>query len=181
VIVTDVFALTGVVVIVKVPLVVPAAIVTLPGTCATEVLLLCKLTTAPELGAAPVKVTVPVELAPPTRDAGVLLIEDKVTATALILRVAVRPTPSVAVIVAEVLLATANVLTVKVLEMLPAGTVTEAGTVATAALLLDSVTMAPPDGAGLVRVTVPVARVPPTTVVGVTESDVSTMAGGAPP
>jgi hypothetical protein len=93
----------------KVLLVVPAAIVTLPGTCATELLLLCKLTTAPELGAASVKVTVPVELAPPTTDVGVLLREDKVTATALTLRVAVRLMPSIAVIVTEVLLATVNV------------------------------------------------------------------------
>jgi hypothetical protein len=55
--------------------------------------------------------------------------------------------------------------------VLPAGTVTKAGTVATAALLPDSATVAPPFGAGPLRVTVPVAPVPPTTVVGLTEID----------
>jgi hypothetical protein len=43
----------------------------------------------------------------------------------------------------------------------PAATVTEAGTV-TAALLLVSVTTAPPDGAAASSVTVPLVDVPPT-------------------
>ena len=47
----------------------------------------------------------------------------------------------------------------------PAGTVTLAGTV-TAELLLCSVTTAPPEGAGLFSVIVPVAEVPPLTVEG---------------
>jgi hypothetical protein len=84
-----VFVAIGVVVIVKVALVAPPVTVTLAGTCATDVLLLCNVTTAPVLGAAPVNVTVPVELLPPTTDVGVLVRDDKVTATALMLRVAV--------------------------------------------------------------------------------------------
>jgi hypothetical protein len=44
---------------------------------------------------------------------------------------------------------------VKVALVAPAGTVTLAGTVATAVLLLDRVTTVPPDGAGLFNVTVP--------------------------
>ena len=48
----------------------------------------------------------------------------------------------------------------------PATTVTLAGTVATAGLLLESVTAAPPTGAGALRVTVPVETVPPVTLVG---------------
>lgn len=48
----------------------------------------------------------------------------------------------------------------------PTGTVTLAGTVATAVLLLESVTSAPPEGAAAVKVTVPVEKLPPTTDVG---------------
>ena len=55
----------------------------------------------------------------------------------------------------------------KVAVVAPAATVTFAGTVA-AALSLDNVTRAPPVGAGLLRVTVPVEALPPVTLVGVT-------------
>lgn len=55
----------------------------------------------------------------------------------------------------------------KVAVVAPAATVTLAGTVA-AALLLDSVTIAPPAGATLPNVTVPVDPLPPTTAVGLT-------------
>ena len=164
VIVTDVFVATGVVVIVKVVLVLPGAMVTLVGTCATDVLLLCSATTAPPAGAAPVKVTVPVELAPPTTAVGLLVIEERLAA--LTVKDAVRLTPSVAVIVAELLLATPDVVTVNVVEVLPAGTVTEVGTVATAVLLLCRETETPPVGAGPVRVTVPVEGLPPIKLVG---------------
>ena len=47
------------------------------------------------------------------------------------------------------------VLTVKVAEVEPAGTNTLAGTVATVVSLLDSVTVAPPAGAGAPNTTVP--------------------------
>jgi hypothetical protein len=69
---TEVFVATGVVVIVNVAEVLPAGTVTLPavGTWTTEVLLLCKVTTAPPTGAAPFRVTVPVEVFPPTSVAG---------------------------------------------------------------------------------------------------------------
>ena len=69
-------------------------------------------------------------------------------------------------IVTVTLLATGLVLTVKVAEVALAGTVTLAGTCAAALLLLDSVTTAPPVGAGMFSVTVPVEEVPPTTEVG---------------
>ncbi len=60
------------VVAVKVVLVCPADTVTLDGTC-TAVLLLDKLTAAPPLGAAPLKVTVPVEEFPPVTVEGLKL------------------------------------------------------------------------------------------------------------
>jgi len=68
--------------------------------------------------------------------------------------------------VAEVFVATELVDTTKVAVVALAATVTLGGTVAAATLLLDSVTIAPPAGAGPVKVTVPVEEVPPITDVG---------------
>jgi hypothetical protein len=84
-------------------------------------------------------------------------------------------------IVAEVEIRTMDVFTVKVALALPAGTVTLAGTLAAAALLLESVTCAPPAGAGPLRVTVPVdgPKGPPTTPVGFNVSDEAVGRGGA--
>lgn len=68
-------------------------------------------------------------------------------------------------IVADVLLATAVVVTVNVVLVVPAATVTLAGTCAEP-LFEDSATAAPPAGAGPFRVTVPVELLPPTKLVG---------------
>jgi hypothetical protein len=83
---------------------------------------------------------------------------------------AVRDAPADPVIVTGVDAVTADVVTVKVRLVLPAATVTLAGTVATDVLLLDSDTTVPPDGAAPVKVTVPCELLPPTTVVGLNET-----------
>src|SRR5437667_90406 len=73
--------------------------------------------------------------------------------------------------------ATALVLIVKFALLLPAGTVTLEGTLA-AALLLESITCAPPAGAGPLSVTVPVDDCsPPATLVGFNVSE-ETAGGG---
>jgi hypothetical protein len=63
-------------------------------------------------------------------------------------------------------LLTATELTVKVALVLPLGTVTLAGTVATELLLPVRVTTAPPAGAGPLSKTVPCEVVPPVTLAG---------------
>jgi hypothetical protein len=68
--VTGVLLVTGLVVTEKVAVVAPDATVTLAGTCATAVLPLDSVTTAPPAGAAAANVTVPVDEAPPTTEAG---------------------------------------------------------------------------------------------------------------
>ena len=68
--------------------------------------------------------------------------------------------------VTGVAVATAVVVTENVAVVCPAVTVTLAGTAATAALLLPSVTTAPPAGATALNVTVPVEPAPPVTLVG---------------
>ena len=74
--------------------------------------------------------------------------------------------------------ATALVLTVKDALVAPAATVTLEGTLATVVLLLESVTCAPPVGAGPLSVTVPVDEFPPVTLVGLSVNEESVGAGG---
>ena len=66
---------------------------------------------------------------------------------------------------------TALVLTVKGALVAPVATVTLEGTVAAVVLLLESVTVAPPAGAGPLSVTVPVEEFPPVTLLGFSVSD----------
>ena len=71
-----------------------------------------------------------------------------------------------AMIVTSVEAPTAVVVTLKFALVAPAATVTLAGRLATARLLLDSVTTAPPAGAAPVNVAVPCDALPPVTLVG---------------
>ena len=152
---------------VKRALVVPAGMVMLLDTLA-RLELLRNCTTTPPAGAGPLRVTVPVAVLPPHTVVGLIVSDWSVTlGEGLTVRVAVRETPPAeAVIVTLVALETARVETVKVALVVPAGTVTVLGTVATLGLLLLRFTTNPPDGAGAVRVTVPVLLLPPTTLVG---------------
>lgn len=112
---------------------------------------------------------------PPTTDPGDLVIEDKVAAVTV--RVALALTPSVAVTTELLVDGTPKVVTVNVVDVLPAGTVTLAGTVAAAALLVVSATVAPPAGAVTFSRTVPVEVLPPTTLVGLSETEETATVG----
>jgi hypothetical protein len=86
--------------------------------------------------------------------------------------------PKAPVMVTVVAVVTVDVVTVKVAVVAPAATVTLVGTLA-AVELSESVTTAPPVGAALVSVTVPVEEAPPTTEVGLTLTDDRLAAAGA--
>ena len=92
----------------------------------------------------------------------------------LTVRVAVRETPAaVAVTVTEVCVLTVLVDAAKLALAWPPGTVTLVGT-ETAPLELVRLTAVPAEGAGAVRVTVPVEDAPPITLVGERASEEST-------
>ena len=71
-----------------------------------------------------------------------------------------------AVIFTDVVVVTGAVVTANVVLVAPAGTVTEAGTLDTLVLPLVSVTSAPPVGAALKSVTVPLLPAPPVSTDG---------------
>src|SRR3989441_512298 len=137
-IVAEVDAVTDTVVTLNVVLVLPAGTVTLPiaGTLATAVLLLKRVTTAPPVGAAALKVTVPVEDAGPITLVGLSASVESVTggggagSETVSSAVLVRP-PKEAEIVMVVDVVTEVVVTLKLAVVDPAATVTLAGTVAT--------------------------------------------------
>ena len=70
VIVAEVFAVTCVVMTIKLAELAPAGTRTLARTFAMEGLLLVRLTATPPIGAGPLRVTVPVEELPPLTDVG---------------------------------------------------------------------------------------------------------------
>ena len=129
--VTDVEAVTALVVTANVALVAPAATVTLAGTAAADPLLE-RATTAPPVGAAPPSVTVPVDGVPPLTVAGLSATEDSAAAVAgfTVSKVVLVVPPYDAEMVIGVGAVTALVVTVNVALVAPAATVTLAGTVA---------------------------------------------------
>lgn len=171
VIVTAVVEDTPVVLIENVAEELPAATVTDAGTVATALLLLVSVTTAPPVGAAPARLTVPCEEVPPVSVVGLSVKELKAGVTVTV--VVCTPLPYEALSVTAVVVVTVFVVTVNVPLEFPAATVTEAGTDATVELLLDSVTEIPPAGAAAAKVTVPIELTPATTVAGLTETEAS--------
>ena len=123
-----------------------------------------KLTTVPPVGATPFSVTEPVEDCPPITDVGV--IERLERLGGITFRVAVLEfAPWVPVMIAFTIAGTAEVEIANVAELAPAGTTTDPGTT-TLVLPDERLTLNPPVGAGLVRVTVPVLELPPITDAG---------------
>jgi hypothetical protein len=163
--VTVVVEYTPLLVTVKLADVWPAGMVTEDGTVASKVSELLRLTVRPPVGAGPERVAVPVELLPPATEAGEKVIVRSVGARTVSVAVLLEA-PRVAVMVTVAFAATAEVVAVNVADVLPAVTVTLAGTLAAAVFELDRVTASPPEPAGPVRVTVPVEFVPPVTEVG---------------
>jgi phosphohistidine swiveling domain-containing protein len=165
-------------------LVAPAAMVTLDGTVATEVLLLARETTVPPLGAGPLRATCPVEGLPPFTLVGLSVSEARAGPGAgcgATVREAVCVRPELdAEIVTIIELAEAIVATWNVALVAPAMIVTLDGTVAAEVLLLDRETTVPPLGAAPLRVTCPVEGLPPLTLVGlsVSEARVAELCGG---
>lgn len=155
--------LTTLVVTVKFALLDPEAMVTLLGTVA-EALLLCKVTTAPPLGATPFSVTVPVAELPPVTVCGATL--TAVSVAGFTVSAVVAVVEKVAEITAVLTEETPCVVTVKFALVAPAATRTEDGTVATEVLLLERLTEIPEGPAAPVSVTVPVEVAPPMTDAG---------------
>ena len=146
----------------------PAGTVTFAGTVALVELEL-RTTMVPLVGAGPLSVTVPVDVPPPVTSAGDNLRE--LSAAAVMFNVALADElPRVAVSDEEVDVETAVVVTVNVAVVDPPATVTVDGTVALPELD-ERVMTDPPEGAGPLRVTVPVDGEPPMTEVGAKVSD----------
>lgn len=170
---TTVFEETGTVVRLNAALVLPAAMVTEAGTVPAT-LSEARETEYPPVGATEATETTPLPVVPPTPDGA--LKETFTVDGAVIAKLADMPdlfASTIAVILAEVLVPTAMVLIVKLVEVVFSAIVAEAGTVAFP-LLLDKVTVNPPEGAGLVMVNVPVDGLPPTTEAGLNVSEEAT-------
>src|SRR5438094_2960047 len=164
---TLVNAVTALVAMLNVALVAPAAAATLAGTEAAA-LLLESVTCAPPAGAGPFSVTVPELGLPPVTLAG-LMSSEEITGGTTVSEALCTPPPYEPEMVMAVDVATALVVTLKLALVVPAATVTLAGTTA-AGLLLERATCAPPTGAGPFSVTVPVADAPPIRLAGLTAS-----------
>jgi hypothetical protein len=143
----------------KAAVVAPAATITEAGTV-SQVLLLSSATLDPPVGAAWVSVTVQVLTALCARLVGLQVTPETRTPVSRLMVTVRELLPRVAVKVALWLLAIeAPAVALNVAVVAPAATVTEAGTVSEA-LLLASVTLDPPVGAVVFKVTVQLATAP---------------------
>jgi hypothetical protein len=141
----------------------PAAIVTDGGTRARDVSLLESRTDVPPTGAGPVRITRPLEGWPPTSVAGSN--PNAFSLGAVTVTTALFDTPlEEAVIVTAVVCATGATETPNPASDRACSTVAVAGTLPTAALLLDSWTINPPTGAMLPMVSLASTVRPPTVV-----------------
>src|SRR5690348_828699 len=141
--VTKVRVCTGVVVIVKLARLLPGGTVTDGGTCATAGLLLDSATELPPWGAIPFRVTVPVEFCPPVSVPGES-VNEVIAGGFTVSTIVLSDCPLEAVRVTWVIEETGEVVTVNVALLAPSGTVTFAGTRATAGLLDERFTTIPP-------------------------------------
>src|SRR5262245_8419462 len=154
---------TGLVAIGKVAVASPAATVTETGTVAAR-LLLASVTTAPPAGAAVPNVIVPVLEIPPVTTVGLTLTPSRREFTVSVAVLAAPP--YLALTFTGVAALTVLVAIGKVAVIAPAFTITDGGTVTAVRLLLASVSSAPPAGAAVVSVTVPLLLLPPTSMEG---------------
>ena len=147
----------------------PAVTTTFAPIEAASGLLLESATVTPPVGAATFSVTVAVtEPVPPTIEVGFTV--TALTVIGLTVRVAVALEPDAAVMTDVLVVDVLSDVTVKVAEVCPWATTTDAGTVAADVVPLVSVTVRPPAGAGAPIVTVPVElAIPPTTVLGLSD------------
>jgi hypothetical protein len=163
-IVTLVFALTAREVTVKVPLFDPAGMTTLAGTVAADVFEEVRVTVIdPPVPTMRFSVAVPVEVVPPTTEVGLSVtveIVGQMTSKGCELVL----DPNVAVIVRFTFDVWNVELTAKFAVVLPAGTVTVAGTVAAEVFDELRLTTAPPAGAAVSKVTEDSSPSPPLTV-----------------
>jgi hypothetical protein len=135
------------------PTAAPFAINRAGGTVKLALLLAIEITLQPT--DALFSVTVHVLAEPPVKLVGAQLTELSVAVATRLMTTLLRLLPRVAVTVADWLLETVVVVTLKAADATPAAIVTEAGTVSVE-LVLVRVTVAPPTGAAWVRVTVQV-------------------------
>jgi hypothetical protein len=151
VIVTVVLVVTSAVLTVKFALVWSLLAVTEEGTEATDGLLLDRVIVAPAPGAGSLSWTVPDEPLVPVVAAGFSDTDVTVGGGSTCSVLVTDPVGSVAVIVTSVTAVTVPVVMPTLARYWPAGMTTLAGTGAAEGLLLDRLTVTPPDGAGLFR------------------------------
>jgi hypothetical protein len=156
---------TGEVVILKVPVFEPPAMLKLAGTMAALGVSLDKATVKPAGGAEPFSTTVPIDPLPPVTAPGLNTMDMMVAGKTVSVAAKLRLPPELALTIALTVVVTPIVVAANVCVLLPAGMVTPAGTV-TDGSELDSETKTPPAGATTLMTTVPVEEAPPGTLGG---------------